>query len=390
MRCIALDRSRRWSSARALKQALKAGSRATVDGLPEPLHDLPSFGPYAALWALGWSAIALMVPRSAGDLALLLLIALLVPLGLALHVWFVGRQGLRLAEIARIAWWPPEWWGMWWPRSLRRSGDLWARLPRPARVTRITLSAFFLAIPTLILARQWLLARGLVSGAYPIQSRFVIAQLVLLGLAAAVLCGAFLWARARGLTIPESARMLLGATMPSSAWRAPAMARLLAPARASAGEPVGESPEAYERAIVELSRRLPQPAGDRVRDVGIAAGRLLREIEQADVEIAALTHESADSEMARLGGRLASLTTGAAGGPERARLRQLLQEELDLLHRMRARREELRAGRARKFEELRELWTHLCRLHDADREVPPAALARVRELCESAPRPGAH
>ena len=70
--------------------------------------------------------------KLAGAFALLVLIALLVPAGLALQLWNVAGDGMSLRELTRIAFWPPEWWGMWWPRRLRRPSDLWRRLPWPA------------------------------------------------------------------------------------------------------------------------------------------------------------------------------------------------------------------------------------------------------------------
>src|SRR5262249_50300924 len=152
MRCLARDPALRWPSARELKDAIARcsdddGSR----NLPESVRDLPSFAPYAVAWAVAWSAFALIALRSSRERALLLLVALLVPLGLVLHVWNTGRTGLRMAEVARIASWPPEWWGLWWPRALRRPNDVWARLPWQARWVRVVLASFFVGLPGLIL-----------------------------------------------------------------------------------------------------------------------------------------------------------------------------------------------------------------------------------------------
>ena len=118
-----------------------------------------------------------------------LLIALLVPVGFVLHVWNVGRGGLPLSQIARVAFWPPEWWGMWWPRTLRRPNDLYAMLPRPARRVRAAVSAFIVALPALILTREWVEA---VTGA-PLSAdgRRVflgVEALMLVGTALAVVC----------------------------------------------------------------------------------------------------------------------------------------------------------------------------------------------------------
>src|SRR5204863_7968418 len=108
----------------------------------------------ALLWASAWAALAVFAATSTVSRALLLVIAALVPLGLGLHVWSSGRGDLSAAELVRIAFWPPEWWGMWWPRALRRPNDLWRRLPWPARTVRVVLSVFLFALPTMILLRD--------------------------------------------------------------------------------------------------------------------------------------------------------------------------------------------------------------------------------------------
>jgi hypothetical protein len=71
------------------------------------------------IWALGWTSLAIRRFTSPGDRAMLLLVALLVPVGFGLHIWNVGRSGLGAVELARVAFWPPEWWGMWWPSFLQ-------------------------------------------------------------------------------------------------------------------------------------------------------------------------------------------------------------------------------------------------------------------------------
>ena len=150
MKCLARDRTARWPDAGSLKSALARVGGDETQTLPEELRKLPGFGPYAFAWALAWTGVLSLTPRPASERILLLLVALLVPVGLLMHVWNAGRHGLGFTELARIACWPPEWWGMWWPRALRRPSDVWARLPWQARLVRVVLSAFFLAVPGMI------------------------------------------------------------------------------------------------------------------------------------------------------------------------------------------------------------------------------------------------
>jgi len=160
MRCLSRDRAGRWPNARSLKEALGRVRGATEDGLPEGIKDLPSFGPYALMWVVVWIAFAFLTRRSPAERALLMLVALLVPIGLILHVWNVGRNGIGVAQMLRVASWPPEWWGMWWPKRLRRPSDVWSRLPLPARLTRAALSVVVLLVPLTMLLRDRLSSDG--------------------------------------------------------------------------------------------------------------------------------------------------------------------------------------------------------------------------------------
>ena len=235
MRCLARNPDERWQSARELKDALVRAAASASEALPEPVRDLPSFGAYAILWAVAWSAFAMMDRHEPAERALLLLIAFLVPLGLALHVWTVGRHDLDPTQLARVAAWPPEWWGMWWPRSLRRPTDLWTRLPMAARVVRIALSAVFLIVPVLIIVRPWLQS---FVGDWRVNWRwFLIAEGAVVALAAMVVAVALAWSQRQGLTVGEAVRLLFGATVMSSSWRSPRLARLLRPATSAEADP---------------------------------------------------------------------------------------------------------------------------------------------------------
>ena len=156
MRCLARDPALRWQSARELRAALE---RAGGGEAAAPLRELPAFGAYAMLWAALLTVLALRHVKLGGDRLLLLLVALVVPLGFGLHAWNVGGGELPLRELARLSFRPSEWWGMWWPASLRRPSDLYMRLPRVARLVRIALSALIAGLPTLILLRGWIEAR---------------------------------------------------------------------------------------------------------------------------------------------------------------------------------------------------------------------------------------
>ena len=56
------------------------------------------------------------------------------------------REGLDARTIARKALQQPRWWRGWYPRSLRRRGDVWDRLPRTVRRGRALWLATLLVV----------------------------------------------------------------------------------------------------------------------------------------------------------------------------------------------------------------------------------------------------
>jgi len=388
MRCLARDPALRWSSARELKDAIGRCGDDDEDrsrNLPEAVRDLPSFVPYAVTWAVVWSALALVVLRSARDRALLLLVALLVPVGLVLHVWNTGREGLRLPELARIASWPPEWWGLWWPRALRRPNDIWLRLPRHARAVRLMLTTFFIGLPGLILAREWLAARGFGPAHVAGIDVFVAGEVALvLGTALAV-AGGFWWTSRRELTVAQGARMLFGATSPAPIWDAPRVARLLDPRTGGVRPPDRDAPADHLRAIHDVVVLLGADAtgvGPMVRGV---AERIAREIDRCDRDRALFAREASPQEIERL-----TLQLGALDGSpdqdsaERAELRELVRHQLAVVRRMEGRYELAAQRSAHLFYLLRGLWAQLCLLRNVTVGGPIAVdrqADQVRALC---------
>ncbi len=357
MRCLAREPALRWPDARSLKEALGLAGGEAGRALPETLRDLPTFGPYALLWAVGWTTFAIRTLHAPLDRALLLLIALLVPVGLMLHLWNVGRPEVGALRLARIAFWPPEWWGMWWPASLRRPNDLWPRLPLAGRLVRVVLSLFIIGLPALILVREWIGARN---GSSPdtLRPAFdAVKSAMLLG-AGTVLAAAFAWALRERLSFSEAVRMLLGATTPSPGWSKPAVARLLMLSPGGLRSPDRDSAPDLARAIAALVGLRPSLARAEGIAVIAASRRVAAAVERCDAETASLAEDAGDAELERLTRRARSLEDGAADG-ERAELLELTRRQLDLVSRMRVRRELLAHRRARLLALLRGLWMQL-------------------------------
>jgi tRNA A-37 threonylcarbamoyl transferase component Bud32 len=372
MRCLSREPALRFPNARALREALALMDDETATGLPVSVRDLPAFGPYAVLWAGAWLTVAGSPFRSAGDRALLSLIALVVPFGLVLHGWNVVGRGLSLSQVARVAFWPPDWWGMWWPRTLRRPSDLWSRLPLPARAVRAALSAFLVALPALILTRRWVEA---VTGAGV--GWFGAAESVLVTGALLSIIAALAWARRRGLTFPQAARLMFGATTASEAWNTPAARRLLDASRSAGGEREPEDAAGYCRAIGELAERAGEPARGAVRDAADVARRMLPVLERMDAELDTLSAASGSRAIDHVTSQLTALEA-ATTGDELEEMIRLLRAQLDEMRRLQVRCELLSARRARLLELLRGMW----RQATASDEESRARLDAVRREIE--------
>lgn len=346
-KCMARDRAKRWPTARSLKVALE--SIVAADRLPETVRDLPSFGPYAFLWAVSWGAFALFTQRSVSERALLLLVALVVPLGLVLHLWNGAARGMRFSDLVRVAAWPPEWWGMWWPRALRRPSDVWDRLPWIAKGVRVLLLALCPALILLILLRAQFAAYD---------SWVAIGEWAIFICGSIAVAGAFMWARRKGLAVDQSARLLLGPTLVSSGWNEPALMRLLAPASGKVRPPSGDAPADYLRAIREMLPLLEQTDERAAAQTAGVADETLRAIDNLDRELASISRDASPDEASRLASQLDSLHLTASGrADDRTELRDLVKHQLELVRRLQARREVIEGDRAHLVDLLRTLWT---------------------------------
>jgi len=369
MRCLSRDRANRWPDARSLREALGRVRGIADDGLPEGIKDLPSFGPYAFIWVAAWVSFALLTHRSPAERALLLLISLLVPLGLMLHVWNVGRNGIGSLQMLRVASWPPEWWGMWWPKRLRRPSDVWTRLPLPARMTRLALSGVIVLVPLIMVARERLTS----AGSRVSDTVFFAIEGGMVLVAAAITLFAFVWARKQRLGAVDSARFLFGATAASPVWSESAMARLLWSSKGLVRPPEMDSPADIFRAIREQLASLAGESMEVRKAAQELADNTLRAVQRVDDALASLDRNANESEVGRLSERLAML-----GGPasentgEQRELRVLLQQQLEVVHRMRDFHQITRGRRRMHVAVLEGLWAAVSaasgRAGDATRE----------------------
>ena len=353
-RSLARDRAQRFPDARSLKEALEH-----ADCQPAELHhalvEMPGFGHWALVWATFWSTYAFLGNHGQRETILTLIVAGLVPLGFALQVWNLGQHPFRLSELVRVSYWPPVWWGMWWPLPLRRPTDLWIRLPWPARGVRIALSIFFVGMPALVMVQSMLAAPspGVAAAAY--------ALLIATGLATAA---GILWSRYRHVPSREITRILFGATLQSGIWRSPTLARLLAPPR-GVRPPEHDDPRDYGRAINEIVALLPRDISALGRESAALARRLLGVIQRFDREIAALGRDASPAAIEKLTTDLIALGPRSETEPgHRRALRDAISNQLVVLRSMQRDAQLAEDDREEVFDLLRSAWAHLRRLHE--------------------------
>jgi hypothetical protein len=278
---------------------------------------------------------------------------------------------------------------MWWPRALRRPTDLWPRLPRPARVARAVLSAFLVALPGMILTREW--AEAITGTSPPATGMgwFAMVEAVIIAGAALVMAWALAWGRHRGLSWAATMRMLFGATVPSSWWGTPAVSKLLAPSSRGVRPPDRDVPADHRRAIGELLAQLPPAATGLGARIMAAARHTLAALELCDSEMASLAPHAGTGELDRLSAQLGMLdgTTSA----EEHELSDLVRRQLEVVRRIRVRCELVSRRRTRLLNQLRGLWTQASLLREAMEAgdpVPAALAARIEALCGEIDREG--
>jgi len=375
--CMTRERERRGVNAATLRDSL--GRIAPADGLPDAVHDLPSFGPYAVLWTLALGLFAILGDISPPERLLVLVLALVAPAGLALQVWTSAGHGMTPAQMAKVSLWPPEWWSMWWPSALRRPNDIWSRLPRVSRLIRVLISISAPALLVLVLVRERVLDSigPEYSGAYSIVEWGLL-------ISCAVAMGAgFIWTRAKGLTPDQSARLLLGPSLISSGWNEIAVSSLLTPVKQDEGvkEPVLASE--LVRAIRQRIHALPEEHTDILRRASEAADCILRSIETADREISLLVRDAGPEASDRLGAQLAALDgVTALQSAEQKELRDSVQHQLEIVRRMQDRQNSLATARLEQLDLLRSLWRLLQALGNSE-PSQSIAVRHIEDLCSS-------
>ena len=391
MRCLAKSPEDRWRDAGAMRAALEESSTSGWT-VPEAVEHLPGHGVWLGTGLLGVLLALELLYLATSDgswLRVALGMPVLFALALLPTLLVARRERIPAGRAWSMLFAPPRRWSGWWPRALRRPGDVWSRLPAIVRRARVVTSLaaageLLFALPAGLF---WLVRAGGNSDPGVLLRALMAAA----GVAVAVF-GVMLyegvrvsrWLRAAGLDRRATARMLAEGTWNSGFWRRPEIALLLAP---SAGMPLppvhAPGPGELARAIVALAdevRPIDASLAAIARDTGLA---LARAVTTLDDEVRAAARDVDAGELARLEQRLATFGGDGMGssGPQR-QMRTLVEEQITLLRELAARHAALVARRDVICEHMRTMWLHLANLraghalrdsaappHDAVREI---------------------
>jgi hypothetical protein len=137
MKCLSRDPRRRWADCKALAQVLAFAE----DGAPEPFE---SIGLVAVLFAYA-GVVTFTIWRLDGDPSVAVellgkitptLAGFLIVISL-LAAAHMRKRGYSVRQAWQTIFREPQKWALWYPASLRRSGNVWHRLPNDVRNLRI-------------------------------------------------------------------------------------------------------------------------------------------------------------------------------------------------------------------------------------------------------------
>ena len=137
-RCLQRDPADRWPDAHSLKLALGVGYESP---LPDALHAVEGKGVPALMITLALMDLYIFI----GLEPLWFLQCWMVAFFLIAYTFVVvrlRREGFTAAQAQTAIWREPGWWLWWYPRVVRRRGNVWDRLPLDVRLLRWSVFLF--------------------------------------------------------------------------------------------------------------------------------------------------------------------------------------------------------------------------------------------------------
>jgi hypothetical protein len=393
-RCLRKQPAERWQSGAAIVEALRPRDEYNI-ALADELTGLPSSG-VALLLVLGLTEVVLGLLHAFDPGAMEFRAAALIPWVtvpvLTGTYWLKSRRrGQSYREIMRMAFWAPPWWTGWWPRSLRRPGDVWDRLPNAVRKVRAVISAMAVGglaiqLPLLILSATWW-GMGRVSQALAL-NRIVIPLTAMTFVVLMPTLGTTIrWSKRFGISSLLASRLVREPTWNNPFWKRAEVAGLLRNVEGMKGRLVAGTPQSPAELVAAIDRAamaLPEPLRAAGKEAAVAAHDVLRFVDDVDREMAALSREADPADRAQLERKLASFPTSGGGESPRSQMRDLVEQQLQLIVQLEARRRQLVDERDRSVGMLRTLWLQIAssRTRFASDEGSVAELSgQIRAIC---------
>jgi hypothetical protein len=366
-RCLRKSPADRWQTGAAIVEALRPREAHELD-LPDELTDVPSSGVILfSVLAVTEIVLGFMNVFSPGtvDFPSAALIPLItVPVLGGGYAVIARRHHRSWRELMRMTFWAPARWSGWWPRSLRRPGDVWDRLPRTVRTVRATFTASAagmvgFTLPMIILSATWW-GMGQVSRAQAINRILIAPVSGIIGVAFFVsIAMTFPWRKRFGLSNLLTKRLLSEPSWNNPFWKRPEIARILEPVHGASKPSTSGTPAELVAAINRAAMALPDPLRVVGQQAAVAAQDVLRFIDGVDREMAALSREADPAERAQLQRKLASFPTSAGHEVPRSQMRELVEQQLMLFEQLETRRRQLGEERDRSVGMLRSLLLQL-------------------------------
>jgi hypothetical protein len=249
-RCLQRDVTKRWPDARSLRETLLPSDEESEDTpVGRLLHISVRLGT-AALLGLGYLSVYLalnpdqrLAVRGLGILAGTLVMSAIVAGAAMLGL---RSEGLSGSSLLVKAFQQPSWWRSWYPRALRRRGDVWSRLPPELRRFRLYRGILQIYAIGMFLPLQLMMAAGQRVPAV----HGVAFSIVVLGLAGLIAerRRATRFVRARtDMTAAQASVILTTPTWRLSAWRRGPAASLLRRQTATSSPGITDPSEAVTR-----------------------------------------------------------------------------------------------------------------------------------------------
>jgi hypothetical protein len=392
LRALAKDPAERWQTAAHIRQTLATDSD---EGTPDELRTVSGMGVRLVLAASAAVQVEILMNLAGATEKPFPALGMVI-------TWFAVQLPGLLGWIMPVRKWgwratlgsyfrQPSWWKGWWPKTCRRPGDVFDRLPKAIRSMR-TWDVFTTSLTPIYVNLLVFSLRPSYLASHPRATEWFGIYGSLAGVVVMLIPTFWLtrhirvMARNRQLSRTDMSRLLSEPTFSSRFWNRPDVAALLNEARSI--------PEERHGSVVADLARIADAAGtsphaDVYREALDAARHIDRAIRRIDDDLGQLFRDANPAERKRIQENLDALgATTADERAEKAQMRALLRQQLQLFGNIEARKEEVRAQRDRLHEQLNALGLHVASLRAEEANAAQAASLseRIHTLCQSIDR----